>query len=76
MKIYVKFDLDEYVWEKVVNESREKVHVEVEDFRGKFFVSCESEHFFSNAVSRFDGLIEFEEISEKKFISLFRKESQ
>lgn len=57
----VKFPLNDNTWEVVVTDSNEQMYVESEgqDF---FIVEYENENDFVNALNRFEGLVEYEEL--------------
>ena len=56
----VKFPMTEHNWNIVVNLAKESMCVESEDLES-FVVEYDTEEAFHAALTRFDGLIDFEE---------------
>lgn len=57
----VKFPMNKNTWNSVVVDSGEQMYVESEG-TDSFIVEYETDGDFFNALNRFDGLVEYEEL--------------
>lgn len=64
MVVAVKFPHNENTWNKVINEASDSEGVSIDEEHSRYFtVEYPSPNHFHHAVMRFDGMVEYEELS-------------